>query len=425
MVGMEGSAGPQGGGAQTAAQPQYTKRRQFLFFKIRSKPIYGQKAKRRWPTLIEWIISLAMAVIVAVFMKPYGASITTALVAGAVVYFIFFGIFSMVEAGKTRKESIKSSIEAGTLNQRAAAPPGRQKVEKVHKVERPRQLPKEEKIAGGPIATYANKVATSRKNLEMELREVGIKKSPADFVKGMMAYAIVIALVVAATLGVLFNFLHTQLVITVLLAGVSGLAFYMVAFNKFMMYPAQRSKVLGKQVERDILFAARDMVIAMRSGMPLYNAITAVSTGYGAASRQFGKIIELVQLGMPIGQAMDDVSSKSESRTFKMLMLQASVSIEAGVDVADTLQEVVDQIMEERVIDLRRYGQKLNALAMFYMLFGVIFPSMGIAVVTIMSTFISIFPITYMVLILALVFIVFIQLVLLNIMRNSRPVFVL
>jgi hypothetical protein len=81
--------------------------------------------------------------------------------------------------------------------------------------------------------------------------------------------------------------------------------------------------------------------------------------------------------------------------------------------------------MQERIIDLRRYGQKLNALAMFYMLFGVIFPSMGIAVATIMSTFINIFPVTYVVLILALVFIGFIQIVLLNVMRNSRPVFAL
>ena len=49
------------------------------------------------------------------------------------------------------------------------------------------------------------------------------------------------------------------------------------------------SRLNGRNVERDILFAARDIVIGMRSGMPLYNAIAAVSTGYGDASREFGK----------------------------------------------------------------------------------------------------------------------------------------
>ena len=197
----------------------------------------------------------------------------------------------------------------------------------------------------------------------------------------------------------------------------------MAMFNRFMMYPKQRNKVIGRNVERDILFAARDIVIGMRSGMPLYNAIAAVSTGYGDASREFGKIVELTQLGMPIEQAMDQISEKSQSKTFKRLMLQATVSIKAGVDVTSALQDVVDDVTQERVIDLRRYGQKLNALAMFYMLFGVIFPSMGIAVATIMSTFISIFPITYIVLIVALIFIAFVQVILLNIMKNSRPVF--
>ena len=52
----------------------------------------------------------------------------------------------------------------------------------------------------------------------------------------------------------------------------------------------------------------------MRSGMPLFNAITAVSTGYGAASKEFAKIVELVQLGMPIEQAMDEVSARASRR---------------------------------------------------------------------------------------------------------------
>ncbi|MEM3282131.1 MAG: hypothetical protein QW591_03400, partial [Candidatus Micrarchaeaceae archaeon] len=95
----------------------------------------------------------------------------------------------------------------------------------------------------------------------------------------------------------------------------------------------------------------------------------------------------------------------------------------AGADIVGALQGVVEEVTQERVIDLRRYGQRLNALAMFYMLFGVIFPSMGIAVLAILTTFISLFTIDASTLVFVLIGIAFLQIIFLNIMRSSRPTF--
>ena len=417
--------------AQPEAQSQplhYTKRRHFLFFKIKSKPVYQQqerggaerqvRKRRGGMTLYEWIIALAAAAAVAVYIKPLGATVLEAGAAAVTVYVVIFGTFSLMEARRARRAEMIYRIKTGA--------PLMQETKKQKGVEKAAVHVGRKAVVGekpkGPLTAYIKNTIARRKNLEMELREVGIKQSPEEFVRRIIIYAALTSAVIAVLIGWLlyhFGVPPAELI----LAPLAGIAAYSVVFSRYMMYPAQRSRVIGKQVESDILFAARDMVIGMRSGMPLYNALATVSTGYGAASKEFGKIIELVQLGLPIEQAMEDISTKSESRTFKRLMLQASVSIKAGVDVTNALQEVVDDVMQERVIDLRRYGQKLNALAMFYMLFGVIFPSMGIAVATIMSTFINIFPITYVVLVMALVFIAFVQIILLNIMRNSRPIF--
>ncbi|MGI0141333.1 MAG: type II secretion system F family protein [Candidatus Micrarchaeales archaeon] len=268
---------------------------------------------------------------------------------------------------------------------------------------------------------YIAKTAAARKDLEISLREQGIKTTPYDFVKKMFTYAIVTAAIVGVVTSIaLYEVgLGSGIILGVLLA----LAVYIGLFNKFINYPIDRSKNVGVEVERDILFAMRDIVIGMRSGMPLFNAMTAVSTGYGAASREFAKVVELVQLGSPIEQAIDDVSARSSSRTFKRMMLQASVSIRSGADIVAALQAVLDEVSQERVIELRRYGQRLNALAMFYMLFGVIFPSMGIAIAAILTTFINIFTVNQTTLIAALIGIFFLQIVFLNIMRTSRPTF--
>jgi flagellar protein FlaJ len=267
---------------------------------------------------------------------------------------------------------------------------------------------------------YIERTASKQKGLESSLIEAGMKTTPYQFVKKMMIYALILAVIVAVVMAIIMINIEPRLVI---LGPLVGFAAYFAGFNKFLTYPKSRTKVAGKEVERDILFAARDIVISMRSGMPFYNAIVSVSTGYGAASREFARVVELVQLGMPIEQAMDEISAKSQSKTFKRLMLQASVSIKAGADIIGSLQEVVQEVTSDRVIELRRYGQRLNALAMFYMLFGVIFPSMGIAVAAILTTFISIITINGTILLLALVGIIFLQVIFLNIMRSSRPIF--
>jgi hypothetical protein len=126
---------------------------------------------------------------------------------------------------------------------------------------------------------------------------------------------------------------------------------------------------------------------------------------------------------MPLEDAIDQTIAETSSRSFRRIMLQASVSIRAGADVVSALQSVIDQLTQERMIELRRYGQKLNALAMFYMLFGIIMPSMGVAVLSILTTFIALFSVTTVLLEFVLVGVFFLQVVFLQMIRNSKPIF--
>ncbi len=239
----------------------------------------------------------------------------------------------------------------------------------------------------------------------------------------MFIAALSLGLVLGATLFILFNQLGLAMLQTVIFSVlIAVLSFYM-AFQTFLNYPTRKSGGSAKSIERDILFAARDMIISLRSGMPLFNAITSISSGYGEASKEFAKIVERVQLGTSLEDAIDQTVSESKSVSFRRIMLQAAVSIRAGADVVGALQSVIDQVSQERIIELRRYGQRLNAIAMFYMLFGIIMPSMGIAVVTILTTFIAIFTVNVTVLEFAIVGIIFLQIVFLKMITSSRPVF--
>ena len=270
---------------------------------------------------------------------------------------------------------------------------------------------------------YVEGMAAKHKGLEASLKAQGIKYSVFEFVQRMLIASIAVAIAIALSMIALFLRIGLPIATSILFSLLLGVAIFYVALGSFLNFPSQKGRQSAKNVERDILFAARDMIISLRSGMPLFNAITSVSTGYGDASREFAKIVERVQLGMPLEEAIDATIEETKSPSFRRIMLQASVSIKAGADVVSSLQSVIDMLSQERVIELRRYGQRLNAIAMFYMLFGVILPSMGIAVITILTTFIAIFTVTTVTLEAAIVGIFFLQIVFLKLITSSRPVF--
>ena len=286
-----------------------------------------------------------------------------------------------------------------------------------------RQTSDKDLVKPTKMKLYIEKLGSKQKGLEAALRQQGIKESLYDFVKRMLIASIMLAIVLGITTIILMVHIGIAIGASILLGFAVGIVAFYVGLNTFLQFPKHKGQSNAKTIERDIIFAARDLIISLRSGMPLFNALTSVSTGYGEASKEFAKVVQRVQLGTPLVDAIDQTIEETKSDSFKRIMLQASVSIKSGADVVGALQSIIDQLAEERTIEMRRYGQKLNAIAMFYMLFGIILPSMGIAVVTILTTFISIFTVNITILEAALVGIIFLQLIFLQMIKRARPVF--
>ncbi len=270
---------------------------------------------------------------------------------------------------------------------------------------------------------YIEKLAIKNRKIEPMLLQRRMRESLYDFIQRMLIASIIVAVVIAAAMLLVLVKAGVVLPVALVLTVLIGYVVNRFAFNSFLRYPLRSEEIAAKNVERDILFAARNMIISLRSGMPLYNAIVSVSSGYGDASKEFAKVTEKSNLGMSLEEAIDQTVSETKSQSFRRIMLQVSASIKAGADIVASLQSVTDQLSEERMISLRRYGQRLNAIAMFYMLFGVILPSMGIAIATILTTFISVFTVNVALLEAAIVGIVFLQVIFLQLIRSSRPVF--
>jgi len=292
----------------------------------------------------------------------------------------------------------------------------KQEVKPVQQIQIPKPKPRPKTLAQR-WKTFVEYFASRRKDLPELLKAAEIKETPFEFTQRVLITSILITTIICVSLMVLFIAIGVNPIIFIFLAPVLFIFFV----NYLMLYPLQKIRISGKEVEKDVLFAVRDMIIALRGGVPLYNAIVSVTRGYGAASQEFAKIVNLVNLGVPLDQAIDQVVTTSKSPSFRRIMLQASTTLKAGADITAAMQLTLEQITMERTIELRRYGQKLNAVAMFYMIIGVIFPSMLITVAIVLSTFVSIITFTPQLLMIAFIFIMLLQVIFLNMIRNMRP----
>ena len=178
-----------------------------------------------------------------------------------------------------------------------------------------------------------------------------------------------------------------------------------------------------KAIDYEIVFAVRHIVIALRAGMPLFDTLVGVSVGYGDLSKEFNKIVEKVTLGIPLSQALREASRNTPSTNFARVLMQVANSLSAGSDVADSLEAVLNQISKDQVIELKAYGRKLTPLVMFFMIFGIILPSLGIAFAVILLSLISGGAIIEQgsLLVAVFMFILLIQYLFLAMVEGSRP----
>jgi len=91
-------------------------------------------------------------------------------------------------------------------------------------------------------------------------------------------------------------------------------------------------------------------------------------------------------------------------------------SLKTGVEISDSLRITLEDITETQIMEIKAYGKTLNSLMMFYMILGCVLPSLGVAMFTIFSSFLSlkitsgiIFFLVFMLAVVQFAFIIFIK----------------
>ncbi len=256
-------------------------------------------------------------------------------------------------------------------------------------------------------------------SLGFNLKQADIDISPREYAAIVVFSAIFYGLMFTF-LFLFFGILLKNKMFMGLSPMVGLLGAFMITFYQ-LSYPRVLLAQKVANVERNLIFAAKNLLVQVYAGIPLFDAVTNIANAdFGAVSTEFQKAVKEMKGGKPIEQALEDLAMRNPSIYFRRVVGQLASGIKSGGRLADVLRSIIDYLSSEQMLQVRRYGSVLNPLAMGYMLLAVILPALAVTFMIVLGSFpsIKVGENTFI----GLLFIVTVfQIMYLGIMKSKRP----
>jgi pilus assembly protein TadC len=251
---------------------------------------------------------------------------------------------------------------------------------------------------------FTNRVAALYPSLKVQLRIAHMPYTNLEFVNKSLKVAGMYAFLL--TVFFMFPILQT--------GDIKKLLFLAPIF--LILFVRKREREINKEV----LFVGRYLLIKLYSGRPLLNALIETATSSGVASKYIKEIVDDISTGSSIEEALENAMTYSPSEKFRRILFHVSNALELGIDVTGPLRNVLVEITKEEELEIKKYGKKLNTLVIFYMLVAIIIPSLGVAIFIVISSFLNL-PINLIMLLVIAFFITILQFIFIALFKSVRP----
>lgn len=236
-----------------------------------------------------------------------------------------------------------------------------------------------------PLLPAAQRMKRLVPNIHRDLNRASMDVDPDRFLASAIARGLQIGFVISISMVSAGFSLNNS---TLMGAGVASFPFLAIfGFFTFANYPKVKTRRLSRDLEKDLPYALRHMLIEVRSGISLYEAMVSVSEGYGEASKEFNRIVEDINGGKPQIDALEDSIVRNPSEQYRRAMWQMINALKSGTDVSNTLESLVESMVKQQKLDVERYGKELNPYILVYLMIAVIMPSLGVTFLIVLSTF--------------------------------------
>ena len=168
-----------------------------------------------------------------------------------------------------------------------------------------------------------------------------------------------------------------------------GFLFSLLFLILLIAYPSILVKKINTKKNKNVLFALREIILSVNSGITLFDAMknVSVSKDYGFVASDFERVIHSIESGKSEKEALREFAVFNQNDYLKRAAWQIINSIETGSRVGITLNIVTDSLEKEIYRDIRLYSTNLNFIMLIYLLGAAAVPSIGIAFLVLLSAF--------------------------------------
>lgn len=269
-----------------------------------------------------------------------------------------------------------------------------------------------------PFIGIGSRLARALPYMEMELLQAKIDADPKKYASVM----VFVSLLYFAIFSVLFSFMLSKFTTMYLLLGITVAAiFAFLVFIQISLYPKMIVKKKISDLERNLVFALRTMLIQIKSGVSLFDSMNTIANGkYGALSVEFKGAIDEINTGSIEEVALQKLATNNPSLYFRKALWQIVNGMKAGGDVGNVLGESVSTMTREQKIAINNYGNQLRVFSLIYMMIGVIIPALGLTFLIVLGSFPQI-KIGETIFWILLATVIVMQFMYIGLIKNKRP----
>ncbi|VVC02936.1 Type II secretion system (T2SS), protein F [Candidatus Bilamarchaeum dharawalense] len=168
----------------------------------------------------------------------------------------------------------------------------------------------------------------------------------------------------------------------------ASLGMWMVLLLLHLIYPGILIKKVAAMENKDLLFALREIIMDVDSGVPLFDSMKNVATSdYRQVSASFEAVIREVETGNSEVEALKHLAIRSESEFMKRTIWQMVNALESGASMKNALSGIADALEAASYREIKNYSANLNFLLLMYMLVAAVAPSLGVTFMVLLSAF--------------------------------------
>lgn len=206
-----------------------------------------------------------------------------------------------------------------------------------------------------------------------------------------------------------------------LLGLVSSIIISSVFFGVMIIYPKIRSAQLAVEVNEYLSMALRSILVQVSAGNNLYQSIVNVAKGnYGSVSDEFDRLIQSISSGESEIIALEKLALNTKSEYLQKALWQLITSIRSGSSLSLALNNVIENLINHQMVEIKNYASELNFWLLIYLLFAAALPTLGVTFLVIFSSLggLTIQPLHVLIMV-GLAFVV--QIILLGLLRSRIP----